>query len=137
MMNITKDVVNDLLPLYFSEECSWDTKQLVEEYLKTHPDFEKQVKKFRRNPLTVSPPQALGKEDEMKSLLKTRRLLKLRSYLMGFAIFCSLVPFSFIYTEGNFYWLFREAPSSAIVYAVLGAGFWIGYFIIKRKGSEF
>ena len=135
-MNITKDIINDLLPIYFSEECSRDTKQLVEEYLKSDPDFEKQVKQFPLNPLPSSLPKALEKEDEMKSLLKARRLLKMRSYLMGFAIFCTLVPFSFIYTEGNLYWLLCEAPNSAIVYAILGAGFWIGYFIVKRKGSD-
>lgn len=135
-MNITRDVIKDLLPLYFSEECSNDTKQLVEEYLKSNPDFEKQVKQFSRNPLPNSFPQTLEKEVEMKSLLKARRLLKIRSYLMGFAIFFTLVPFSFIFIQGNFYWLLREAPASALIYAILGAGFWVGYFIVKRKGSD-
>ena len=135
-MNITRDIINDLLPIYLSEECSQDTRQLVEEYLKSNPDFEKQVKQFNQNPLPNSLPKALGKEDEIKALRKARRLLKLRSYLMGFAIFFTLVPFSFLYIEGKTYWLLREAPYSAILYFILGAGFWIGYLIVKRKGSD-
>ena len=75
-------------------------------------------------------------QDEMKALRRTRLLLKWRSYLMGFAIFCSLVPFSFFYTDGTIYWLFRQAPTSGIVYGILGIIFWIAYFIIKSKSSD-
>ena len=135
-MHITKEIINDLLPLYISEECSTDTKQLVEEYLHLHPDFEKEVKKLTTNPLESIQFQTPDHNEEMKALRKTRLLLKMRSYLMGFAIFCSIVPFSFIYTDGNFYWLFQEAPISALIYALLGVAFWIGYIILKRKSGD-
>jgi hypothetical protein len=135
-MTISKNVINDLLPLYFSNECSTDTKQLIENYLKSNPDFEKEIKQFSRNPLPNTLPQTLEEEIEMKSLKKTRRLLKMRSYFMGFAIFFSLIPFSFLYTGGEFYWLFREAPTSAFVYAVIGIGFWISYFISNRNIND-
>jgi hypothetical protein len=135
-MNITNEVINDLLPLYFSEECSRDTKQLVGEYLQAHPELEKQVKHFKNNPLPNSQPLSLEKDVEMKALRKTRLLLKIRSFLMGFAIFCTLVPFSFIYTGGTFYWLFQNAPTSALVYALLGIAFWTGYIILKRKSGD-
>jgi hypothetical protein len=135
-MKITKDVINDLLPLYFSKEGSPDTRKLVEEYLVSHPNFEKEVKEYTRNPLPDSQLQTPGGNEEMKALRKTRLLLKMRSYLMGFAIFCSLVPFSFIYTKGTFHWLFRESPISALVYAIFGVAFWIGYIILKRKSGD-
>lgn len=135
-MRITKDIINDLLPLYLSGECSSDTGKLVEEYLQSHPDFEKEVKEFTTNPLPDSQLQSLEKNDEMKSLRKTRLLLKMRSYLLGFAIFCSLVPFSFFYTDGTFYWLFHEAPTSALVYAIFGVAFWTGFIILKRKSGD-
>ncbi len=135
-MNITKEVINDLLPLYFSEECSQDTKQLVGEYMQAHPEFEKQIKHLKNNPLPDSHPLNLEKDVEMKALRKTRLLLKMRSYLLGFAIFCTLVPFSFIYTGGTFYWLFQEAPASALVYALLAIAFWAGYIILKKKSGD-
>ena len=32
-MQVTKDVVRDLLPIYLSGDASWDTKVLVEKWL--------------------------------------------------------------------------------------------------------
>src|SRR6516164_3104145 len=43
-MNITQDVVTDLLPVYFSGEASSDTKSLVEEYFRGNPDFERMAR---------------------------------------------------------------------------------------------
>ena len=43
-MNITQEVVTDLLPVYFSDEASSDTKSLVEEYFRENPDFERMAR---------------------------------------------------------------------------------------------
>jgi heme/copper-type cytochrome/quinol oxidase subunit 4 len=43
-MNVTRDVMNDLLPLYFSGEASADTRVLVEEYFREHPEFEREAR---------------------------------------------------------------------------------------------
>jgi hypothetical protein len=40
-MNVTREVVTDLLPIYFSDEASADTKALVEDYFRQDPDFER------------------------------------------------------------------------------------------------
>jgi len=135
-MNVTRDVITDLLPLYYSKECSRDTKLLVEEYLRTNPDFEEQMELLSQNPFPGSIPQQLNKEDEMKSLTKTQRLLKWRSYVMGFAIFFSLAPFSFLYTQGKLYMLLLESPPIALIYGILGIALWVIYFVIKRRTSD-
>ena len=135
-MNISKDVINDLLPLYFSEDCSADTMQLVEEYLKSNPDFEKWAKSLNKNPLPKDIPQNLQITDEMNSLLKTRRLLKARGIFMGFAIFFSLVPFSFFISEEHSFFMLLDAPLSALLFAICSIPLWIGYFIVKRKSSD-
>ena len=135
-MNISKDVINDLLPLYFSEDCSADTMQLVEEYLKSNPDFEKWAKRLNKNPLPKDIPQNLQITDEMNSLLKTRRLLKARGIFMGFAIFFSLVPFSFFISEEHSFFMLLDAPLSALLFAICSIPLWIGYFIVKRKSSD-
>ena len=38
-MNITQDVVRDLLPAYYSGESSADTQAVIEEYLRLNPAF--------------------------------------------------------------------------------------------------
>ena len=40
-MSVTRDVVTDLLPVYFSGEASADTRALVEEYFRGNPEFER------------------------------------------------------------------------------------------------
>jgi hypothetical protein len=135
-MNISKDVINDLLPLYFAEDCSADTKQLVEEYLKSNPDFEKHIKRLNQNPMPKDIPQILEEVDEMKSLLKTRRLLKAKGIFMGFAIFFSLLPFSFVASDEHSFFMLLDAPLSALFFAICSIPLWIGYFIVKRKSSD-
>ena len=135
-MNITKDVINDLLPLYFSEECSPDTKALIDEYLRLNPAFAKEVKPLSQHPLPTSIPYPLAKSDEMSALRRTRRLIKRRTYLIAFAIFFSLAPFSFLYTNGKLYWLFSESPKSAIAYLIIGAVLWMAYFVPKWRARD-
>lgn len=135
-MNVTRDVITDLLPLFYSGDCSRDTKHLVEEYLRENAEFERQAQGLTKSPLSASVPQRLEENDEMKALTKTRRLLRLRSFMMGFAIFCTLAPFSFFFTEGKTYWLISEAPTTALVYCVLAIGFWAAYVIVRRRSRD-
>jgi len=84
-MNVTREVITDLLPVYFAKECSQDTKLLVEEFFKANPEFERQAKDLR-TPFPSTIPHGLEKEDEMKSLAKARRLLRVRSSIMIYGI---------------------------------------------------
>ena len=73
--------------------------------------------------------------DEVKSLHEVRRRLRVRSWLMGVAIFFSLAPFSFLHTRGKTYWLFAESPVAAMVYGVFAIVAWIIYAIIQRRST--
>jgi hypothetical protein len=135
-MNITKDVISDLLPLYVSDECSPDTKLLIDEYLKANPEFAEEVKNILHNPFPSAIPNKLNKGDEMYSLTRTKQLIRRRTYLMALAIFCTLTPFSFLYIGGKIYWLFTESPASAFFYGSFGIFFWIAFFWAKRRTKE-
>jgi hypothetical protein len=132
-MKVTSEVILDLIPLYLSGDASKDTIKLVESYFESDPDFERQVKDNSGVlfPNNISSPQK--KEIEVKSLIKTKKMIKLRSYLLGFAIFFSLVPFSFLSTDEKTYWLLLEAPKSAMIYAVLGVFFWLVYYVTRKR----
>ena len=132
-MNITDNVINDLLPLYFSDECSQDTKKLVNEFLKANPAFAEKAKQYSRNPLPATIPQRLTREDEMETLARTQRLSKRRTWLMGLAIFVTLAPFSFLHTDGKFFTLIGQSPMSAALYGVMAVVFWTAFVVTKRK----
>jgi hypothetical protein len=47
-MKITREVNYDLLPGYFAEEVSADTRALIDEFLATDPEFARMTTRFRR-----------------------------------------------------------------------------------------
>jgi len=136
-MEITRAVVLDLLPLYAAGECSTDTKALIEEYLQSHPEMRPEFNQYGQDPLRPAVPAPMTKDDELRSLARTRRLLRLRSTVMAFAIFFSAAPFSFSYVDGRFWMLLRDAPGSAAVYGTIGIISWVVYFIVRRNAKIF
>ena len=86
-------------------------------------------------PLPGAVPSANGL-DEARSLREARRQVRRRSWLMAFAIFFSLAPFSFVAADGRTWWLLRDAPGSALVYAILGVAFWILYAVQRKRSNS-
>jgi hypothetical protein len=133
-MNITKDIISDLIPLYVANECSTDTRVLIEEYLRQHPQEAAELRRIMRTPMPGAVPAAKNLE-EMESLRKARHIIRRRSWVLAFAIFFSLTPLSFLHTGGHTYWFFREAPGAAAIYGTLGIIFWVIYFILRNRSQ--
>lgn len=85
-MNATRDVITDLLPLYFSGEASDDTRAMVEEYFKADPEFEHMARRMASS-MTVFK-ATLTEDDalEAQSLMRTRTQLRARNISLGAAI---------------------------------------------------
>jgi len=75
MMNVTRDVILDLLPLYLADEVSADTRALVEAYLETDPELARRTRESAALFLSDDVPIPLQKEDEMEAYQKTKRLI--------------------------------------------------------------
>lgn len=133
-MNVTKDIISDLIPLYAANECSADTRALVEEYLRSNP---KEAEELRRIMSTAIPSMPAVKDfGEAQAFREARRRLRLRSWLMGLALFFSLTPFSFVFTDSVSWWMLRDAPRSAVVYAGIGAVLWFIYAVERRRSRS-
>lgn len=133
-MNITKDVITDLFPLYAERECSADTRVLVEEYLQRHPQHAEELRRTLNTPLPGTGLSAKGL-DEVRSLKEARRRVRGRSWLLGFAIFFSLTPLSFEHTDGKTRWLVLQSPQTALIYLSVAAVLWIAYAIMRRRSN--
>jgi anti-sigma factor RsiW len=46
-MNVTREVIYDLLPAYFAGDASDDTRALVEAYFETDPEFARMASRFQ------------------------------------------------------------------------------------------
>jgi ferric-dicitrate binding protein FerR (iron transport regulator) len=134
-MNATKDVINDLIPLYMANECSADTRALVEEYLQQNPRQAEELRRIINTPVPGAVPPAKGL-DEVRAFREARRRLRRRSWLMAAALFFSLAPFSFFSDGGRTWWFLRDATGSALVYASIGVMFWVLYFVDHRRSQS-
>ena len=134
-MNVTKEIINDLIPLYVANECSADTRALVDEYLQRNPQQAEELRRVMGTSVPQGVPSAKSL-DEVRSFREARRRLRRRSWLMAFAIFFSLAPFSFVWTSGRVWWLLRDAPASAVVYAALGVVFWVIYAVDRSRSRS-
>lgn len=88
-MKVTRDVIYDLLPGYFSGEISADTRALVDEFLRQDPEFSRMMERFRavfREPRpagTVSDGKDSGGAEVFE---RARAVLQKRSELRGYVI---------------------------------------------------
>ena len=134
-MNVTREVIVDLLPVYLSGEASPATRSLVEEYMKQDAELAQRVRsQWTENFARLAPPPEL----ELRSLRRAHHLLALQKWLLGLGIgfiACSL-SFGVTYEDGRFrggHFLLVDHPLGYGTCMALGLACWIGYFIIRRR----
>jgi hypothetical protein len=138
-MNVTRNVVTDLLPVYFAGEASGDTKVLVEDYFRQDPDFER-VARSAATPLEAlrrTTPLRPEAEREKRDLESVRCALQRRKWYFGIALFNTLAPLAFFFSKGHFFWLVREDPWEAVFFWSIAAILWLAYFgrLTRRAAS--
>jgi ferric-dicitrate binding protein FerR (iron transport regulator) len=134
-MTVTKDIIADLFPLYLEKECSPDTRALVEEYFRHNPEHAQELHQIASSSLPDGAPPAKDL-DETRSFREARRVVRRHSWLLGFAIFFSLAPFSVLHTGERTYWLLREAPGTALIYGALALVCWIAWGVMRNRSRS-
>jgi len=137
-MNVTREVVTDLLPIYFSGEASGDTKILVEDYFRQDPDFERitHIAAIPLETLRARAPIAAGSEKEKRDLERIRWGLRRRQWLFAGGLFLTLFPLSyyFTFTHGHLASLpVRDALWNTAFHWSLAVPFWFLYFARLRR----
>ncbi len=76
-MNVTRNVVYDLLPSYFAGDASADTRLLVDEYFARDPEFGRMAERFGK---LVARPSSAATENERAKIVfdQVRSRVKLR-----------------------------------------------------------
>jgi hypothetical protein len=133
-MNVTAEVVKDLLPLYVAGEASADTRALVEEFLRTDAQLAALADALRDQESRPAPPPAAPPGAERAALETTRSLLRRRSWLLGFALMLTALPLSFAFDSGGMrFLLLRDAPAFAVASWVIAAGLWAAFAHVARR----
>lgn len=96
-MDITRDVILDLLPLYLADEVSADTRALVDKYLESDPQLANLAKQSAEMELSRDIPVPLTEEHKMKAYRRTRWIMILTvvilAALMAFALWVTMYVF--------------------------------------------
>lgn len=130
-MNVTRNVVEDLLAVYLAGEASADSRALVEEWLQTDTELARRVEEARHGTL---PPVALPEPStEKRALARTRRTLRFRAILLGTAIYVSTLPLSVTFDRSGFRGLLIQDWPERVVIIALAVVLWAVYFRWSRR----
>jgi hypothetical protein len=129
MLNVTRDVVADLWPVYESGEATADTRALVDTFLASDPAFAS----ILRTEASVSKPQvALQPEAKLAALKRTRDLVRGNAWLRGlrlFALVMTLFAFGRIVSDTSW----DVSPRLFIIDAVAAVISWTLYIVLLNR----
>ena len=121
-MNITRDVITDLLPLYLAGEASGDTRALLEEYLRENPEFASTVREATARGavlLDSAPVSGLATDQEKATLERVRRFNRRRTLLLALTFGCALTVLAFSFEGRQVRWvMLRDSPWQALLLMV-------------------
>lgn len=137
-MEITRNIIQDLLPLYLAGEVGPETRAAVEEFLSRDATLAAEVERLKSDSLkqilTGGTNMTLPQDHDAQTLARTRSTIAQRSWMIGLAIAFTLFPMSFVFDKGHIQWmLIRESPSLAMASWAAALGFWVGFVIHNRR----
>ena len=96
-MDITRNVILDLLPLYVADEVSADTRALVEKYLEKDPELANVAKQLEVMEKPRDIPVPLSQDDKMRAYRQARRQRLLYTIIIAGVISIILVIILFAF----------------------------------------
>ena len=88
-MEISRNIILDLLPLYIADEASPETRDLVEQYLENDPDLATIAQKLSASELLKEVPIPITKEHEMEAYEEAK--LQQRRYIITLVAVISVI----------------------------------------------
>jgi ferric-dicitrate binding protein FerR (iron transport regulator) len=132
-MNVTREIVKDLLPLYVAGEASEESRAAVEVWLRTDPELARLAAEFRDDfaaPPATGMPQTSGKA----ALAATKALLRRRSWLLALAVLFTGLPVSFVWDSGGLrFFMLRDAPLISSISLATALGLWVAFGLVARR----
>jgi hypothetical protein len=123
-VNVTREVINDLWPLYTSGEASADTRALVEAFLRADPEFAGLLNRRGEEGLLRHDLPELPPDHEARALRRTKRLLHGWDWTLFLAMMFSGLAFGRIVSDTSW----DVSPVNFIVVASIAAIFWTAFF---------
>lgn len=136
-MNLTREVVRDLMTVVYAGDASPASRQLVEEYLEGDPELAREAEALRK---TLALPgmfaaAAVAPSSEKQTLDATRQLLKQRNGTFAVALLFTVLPLSFAFEGSRITFLvIRDAPVIGIAWWATALVMWGWHLALRRRG---
>jgi anti-sigma factor RsiW len=130
-MEVTRDLIVDLLPAYVCGDASPGTRLIVEAFLERDPELARIVK----NASVTALQQPLGSppDRQKEALDQTKRLIRRAAWLQTVAIFLTLFMFFLEWSSSGIRFLLMRYRPLAVVSIVIVLGCWIAYFRVRAR----
>ena len=133
-MNVTREIVKDLLPLYVSGEASADTRTLVESFLREDPELARLADALRAEEVSPARGAIVPPGAGRAALSRTKGLLRRRTRLLAFALLFSGLPLTCAFDQNGLrFLLLRDAPGLASASLAVASALWIAYAVTVRR----
>ena len=138
-INISREVILDLLPLYVAGEASSETCSLVKGYLDQNPDLRSQLEEHRLKYISATPSSegSLPADLELRSLRRTKGLLRWQHRLYAWAMAFSIASLGGVgyMQQGHpvFHFFFRYYPQVFGPCISVAINCWIFYFVLRWR----
>ena len=137
-MNMTRDVILDLLPVYLAGEASPASRALIEEYLKQDPELAQRIRARWAESLAQAAPSGLPPDLELRSLQRTRRILGWQRWTFGMAIAFTAVALGVVirFDHGrvtDIHFMLRDYPLEVGMCLIVALFCWAIYYLLKRR----
>lgn len=133
-MNVSDDVMNDLLTIYLAGEASAATKALIESHAQQNPLFASKIQAAGalslNDPATVEPSRDL----ELQALAKTRQFIFLRTLFFASAVLFTLLPLVFTFdARGAQFLILGRYPGLMWSFWSIATASWIAWYVMHRQ----
>jgi anti-sigma factor RsiW len=133
-MNVTREIVKDLLPLYVTGEASPDSRALVETFLREDPELARLAEALRAEELAPTRGASASPGGGLAALARTKVLLRRRTWTLALGLFFTGLPLSSVFDESGLrFLLLRDAPVVASASLAVAAALWIAYAATVRR----
>ena len=123
-MNITRDVITDLWPVYAAGEASADSVALIKDFLAKDQELAAALQNDAVERLAATLVPTLSPSIEAQSLNRTKRLLHPFNWLFFFAVLFTCFAFGRIISDTSW----DVSPRNFILTAMIAMCFWIAFF---------
>ena len=134
-MNVPKEVILDLLPVYLAGEASPATRAWLEEYLTTDPELADLVRRQQSEGFTHAPLPPVPPELELRALHRTRRIMTQLRWLFGLGMTFSAIALALEISFRPFKvrLLLLDYPEQLGPCLAAGVACWTAYFLLRRR----